>query len=191
MSAFTTSFTGVRVVSKTAVAKKSVSTKAVASMENVKKVRASVARGDADRSIRGGDRAVAGVVRARAWTRRRDRASTCVRDGWEKIERRERRRARVETRRRARDIRGNSTTDLPAPRLSRRLPSSRRPRSRCPPRRSRPPSSSAVTTASSASSYVDATRRDDATRRRATTRIERCAGWGDTDVTPEGVIFES
>jgi len=37
MSAFTTSFTGVRVVSKTAVAKKSVSTKAVASMENVKK----------------------------------------------------------------------------------------------------------------------------------------------------------
>ena len=84
MSAFTTSFTGVRVVSKTAVAKKSVSTKAVASMENVKKVRASVARGDADRSIRGGDRAVAGVVRARAWTRRRDRASTCVRDGWEK-----------------------------------------------------------------------------------------------------------
>ena len=87
MSAFTTSFTGVRVVSKTAVAKKSVSTKAVASMENVKKVRASVARGDADRSIRGGDRAVAGVVRARAWTRRRDRASTRVRDGWEKIER--------------------------------------------------------------------------------------------------------
>jgi hypothetical protein len=89
MSAFTTSFTGVRVVSKTAVAKKSVSTKAVASMENVKKVRASVARGDADRSIRGGDGAVAGVVRARAWTRRRDRASTRVRDGWEKIERRE------------------------------------------------------------------------------------------------------
>ena len=87
MSAFTTSFTGVRVVSKTAVAKKSVSTKAVASMENVKKVRASVARGDADRSIRGGDRAMAGVVRARAWTRRRDRASTRVRDGWEKIER--------------------------------------------------------------------------------------------------------
>ena len=81
MSAFTTSFTGVRVVSKTAVAKKSVSTKAVASMENVKKVRASVARGDADRSIRGGDRAVAGVVRARAWTRRRDRASTRVRVG--------------------------------------------------------------------------------------------------------------
>ena len=81
MSAFTTSFTGVRVVSKTAVAKKSVSTKAVASMENVKKVRASVARGDADRSIRGGDRAVAGVVRARAWTRRRDRASTRVGDG--------------------------------------------------------------------------------------------------------------
>jgi len=39
MSAFTTSFTGVRVVSKTAVAKKSVSTKAVASMDNVKKVR--------------------------------------------------------------------------------------------------------------------------------------------------------
>ena len=87
MSAFTTSFTGVRVVSKTAVAKKSVSTKAVASMENVKKVRASVARGDADRSIRGGDRAVAGVVRARAWTRRRDRASTRVGDGWGKIER--------------------------------------------------------------------------------------------------------
>ena len=87
MSAFTTSFTGVRVVSKTAVAKKSVSTKAVASMENVKKVRASVARGDADRSIRGGDRAVAGVVRARAWTRRRDSASTRVGDGWEKIER--------------------------------------------------------------------------------------------------------
>ena len=81
MSAFTTSFTGVRVVSKTAVAKKSVSTKAVASMENVKKVRASVARGDADRSIRGGDRAMACVVRARAWTRRRDRASTRVGDG--------------------------------------------------------------------------------------------------------------
>ena len=50
MSAFTTSFTGVRVVSKTAVAKKSVSTKAVASMENVKKVRRVVAtRRDATR----------------------------------------------------------------------------------------------------------------------------------------------
>jgi hypothetical protein len=49
MSAFTTSFTGVRVVSKTAVAKKSVSTKAVASMDNVKKVRRRRAR--RDRSI--------------------------------------------------------------------------------------------------------------------------------------------
>ena len=39
MSAFTTSFTGVRVVSKTTVAKKTVQTKAVASFENVKKVR--------------------------------------------------------------------------------------------------------------------------------------------------------
>ena len=39
MSAFTTSFTGVRVVSKTTVAKKTVQTKAVASFDNVKKVR--------------------------------------------------------------------------------------------------------------------------------------------------------
>jgi len=89
MSAFTTSFTGVRVVSKNAVAKKSVSTKAVASMENVKKVRASVARGDADRSIRGGDRAMACVVRARAWTRR---------DATPRRSPRGRRRARFETR---------------------------------------------------------------------------------------------
>jgi len=49
MSAFTTSFTGVKVVSKTAVAKKTVSTKAVASFDNVKKVRRVIAR--ADRAI--------------------------------------------------------------------------------------------------------------------------------------------
>jgi hypothetical protein len=40
MSFATSSFTGVRVVSKTTVAKKTVQTKAVASLENVKKVRA-------------------------------------------------------------------------------------------------------------------------------------------------------
>jgi|TARA_B110000003_G_scaffold126303_3_gene128395 hypothetical protein len=43
MSAFTTSFTGVRVVSKTTVAKKTVSTKACASMD-FKKVRREFAR---------------------------------------------------------------------------------------------------------------------------------------------------
>ena len=76
MSAFTTSFTGVRVVSKTAVAKKSVSTKAVASMDNVKKVRRRRARRDRsigldsiDRSI-GFDREGAGTI-ARVTTKTR------------------------------------------------------------------------------------------------------------------------
>ena len=44
MSFATSSFTGVRVVSKTTVAKKTVQTKAVASLENVKKVRARTMR---------------------------------------------------------------------------------------------------------------------------------------------------
>ena len=71
MSAFTTSFTGVKVVSKTTVAKKTVSTKAVASFDNVKKVRRGIAL--ADRGI--------GPKMTRARPRRRrcalDRARVC------------------------------------------------------------------------------------------------------------------
>jgi hypothetical protein len=109
MSAFTTSFTGVRVVSKTTVAKKTVSTKACASMD-FKKVRRSTREFARRRSLDRRSRATRGSIvateragRARRFARRRARVRERESSNFASRGRRARpRRARSRARRRRR-----------------------------------------------------------------------------------------